>query len=78
MKNYIHPSLKEVVPKEVRLEVYKKALEFYKGGKTSQYNLEEQEQYPSQMGICLLLPCVLWNLKNYCSNHPKTNEYLDF
>lgn len=55
---YTNP-LTEEVPKEIRLEVYKKAKELIE-------NWEEEINFGLQTPqLCLLLPCILYNLENY-------------
>lgn len=54
MINLDIPNLKSPVPKEIRLEVYKKAVRF----------IEKMGcEFPS--GLCLLLPTLLWNDANF-------------
>jgi len=68
MKKYIHPSLKKEVPKELRLEIYKKALDFYiTGGMIARMD-------PKNAGLCMLLPCILWNLEDYLDGNPNDDS----
>mgnify|MGYP003442819381 FL=1 len=68
MKKYIHPSLKKKVPKELRLEIYKKALDFYiTGGIIARMK-------PKNAGLCMLLPCILWNLEDYLDGNPNDDS----
>jgi hypothetical protein len=57
MKNTQIKNLKDVVPKEIRLQVYKDALDYYHTPKKDRRNWAE--------GLCLLLPCILWDLCHY-------------
>lgn len=61
MKNSQIISLKEVVPKEIRLQVYKEALEYYGS------LIEAPKKWGT--GLCLVLPCALWGLSDYLDNH---------
>jgi hypothetical protein len=57
MKNTQIKNLKEVVPKEIRLQVYKDALEYYGS------LLEAPKKWGT--GLCLVLPCALWGFSDY-------------
>ena len=60
-------NLGEPVPDELRLEVYieaKKCVEQMLEGTFNKYRAE------CDLGLCLLLPCVLWDLEDYCENSP--------
>lgn len=62
MKNEQIKSLKDVVPKHIRLSVYKQAIK-----------LIETNQYVSQMssfGLCLLFPSLLWDLECFTDFAP--------
>lgn len=62
-KKYI---LGETIPKKVRLDVYKRAIDYYK------YILLHDTIPYSKMdigtGLCIVLPCCLWGLKNFRNN----------
>lgn len=72
-----------VVPPEIRLEVYKDALMviqsknriinsmFYTKNKMGRVLHEGRS-----MGLCLLLPCVLWNLDTYMDKDPNGREWM--
>jgi len=51
-----------LVPTEIRIDTYKKAIDIIKDG------VPKHGVFPH--GICLLLPCILWNLKHYCDDAP--------
>jgi hypothetical protein len=51
-----------LVPVEIRIEVYKEAMKIIKRGEPA-HGLHFLE-------LCLLLPCILWNLKHYCDDSP--------
>ncbi len=72
MKNLHIKNLGQVVPAEIRLEIYKTALRI----------IEKQERVfgllKDSYGLCLLLPCVLWNLDNYLSKAPDGNNWSYF
>lgn len=65
--------LTEILPKNIRMEVYKEALKFIKC-KEEKYGL-----YGKHSGLCLILPCILWDLDTYLSDDPNDNqwEYFD-
>lgn len=67
MKNIHIKSLKEVVPTELRLEVYKKAI----------LCIENNIKIAGMCshGLCLLLPCLLWDLKHPSSLTPDNKEW---
>lgn len=54
-------SLKNEVPKEIRLEVYKRAKNLIENWGEDTFNLDNP-------GLCLLLPCILYNCETYLSN----------
>ncbi len=56
-------NLGDEIPKEVKLEVYVKALEIIKEDKLV-YGLEKN------LFLCLILPCILWDLKSYFQYQP--------
>ena len=51
-----------VVDAKIRLEVYKEAMKIIKRGEPA-HGLHFLE-------LCLLFPCILWNLKHYCDDSP--------
>jgi len=51
-----------LVPTDIRIDTYKKAIDIIKNG------APKHGVFPH--GICLLLPCVLWNLQHYCDDAP--------
>lgn len=62
MKNY-DCTLGEVVPETIRLEVYKEALDFIENDREG-YGLDKYD------GLCLLLPCIMWDLNHFLSSDP--------
>lgn len=62
MKNIEIKTLNEVVPKEIRLEVYKEALELYKEDSPKIY---QDTLRTRSRGLCILLPMVLWGLDDF-------------
>lgn len=59
------------IPKKVRLDVYTRAIDYYKnillkGEITNEYK-------KLGIGLCIVLPCCLWGLKNYMDKGP--NNY---
>lgn len=71
LQGFKHKSLKVVVPLEIKIQIYENALLFFQSDKKDwdydyHYKLEQHEA-----GLCILLPCILWNLPDYLSN-PKT------
>ena len=71
MDKYIHPNLRVEVPKELRLEIYKKAVEYY-----NNYNPQNDWSVSKSKGrgLCLVLPCILWDLVDYYGNPPHLTE----
>lgn len=61
----------EVVPAKIRLKVYKEALDIISNDTLKQFELG--------IGLCLMLPCVLWGLAHYTDQHPlnRTWNYKD-
>jgi hypothetical protein len=61
---------------ETRLRVYERALElwedYYKNGQYFPYGPEGEN-----LGLCLLLPCILWDLPHYLSKAP-SGEHWDY
>lgn len=59
-----------LVPREKRIEVYKKAIKFLYG---------EEENLKANLdiydGICLILPVILWDLKNYRDDCPDGTKW---
>lgn len=56
-----------VVPPRIRLGVYKEALGNIESN-TFKYEMES-------FGLCLLLPCILWDLKSYLKNAPNGEDW---
>lgn len=69
LKNLEYDLTKNLPPKDVRLNVYKEALEYYlniqKGG-LCKYSDNTEEGY---LGLCLIIPVLLWNLNSYLDNN---------
>lgn len=63
MKNTQISNVGILVPKEIRLEVYKEALEIFK-------NNTKKSDLNTKSGLCLLLPCILWDLENFLDKAP--------
>ena len=61
MKNSQIKNLKEVVPKEIRIQVYKDALRYYA-------SLEEGRREIWGTGLCMVIPCALWDFSHYLDN----------
>lgn len=57
MKNKHIKNLKEVVPAELRLEVYRETLEFIKNNPIGTHN-----RVDLGAGLCVLVPSILWGL----------------
>jgi len=62
MKNTHIPNLLKEVPKDIRLEVYKEALDIIINNKIIKSN--------SGYNLCILLPCLLWDLEDYWDISP--------
>ena len=71
MDKYIHPNLRVEVPKELRLEIYKKAVEYY-----NNYNPQKDWGVAKTKGrgLCVVLPCILWDLVSYWEIPPHLTE----
>lgn len=70
MKNTHITSLKEELPIEIRLEVYKEALDNITNLSTSYtYDLGDNRS------LCLLIPCILWGLDTYLNNAPNKEDW---
>lgn len=69
MKNLHIKNLKEVVPKEIRLQVYKDALSYYKS--------ENYERLGKVLGfgLCLSLPVHLWELSGFEELNPEGQKW---
>lgn len=66
MKNeHILPNT--LVPEDIRLEVYKEALDIIKRG--------EHRYCINGFFLCFLLPCVLWDLGDYLDDSPSDNTW---
>lgn len=50
------------VPIEIRIKIYQKAIDIIKSG-TPHYRM-------NTFGLCLILPCILWDLKSYIERAP--------
>lgn len=55
-----------LVPIEIRLEVYEKAIELIEKDE----NFADTKDNKEGFSTCLLLPCLLWDLEDYKSNSP--------
>ena len=60
-------TLDKPIDDELRLWVYKEALLYYTGVKWTDYGSHS-------LGLCLLLPCILWNLPSYIDTKFKMYE----
>lgn len=62
-------TLDTIVPKEIRKQVYQEALKYYQNYliyPNKYQNLDDEDS----LGLCLLLPCVLWDLEHYLNDSP--------
>lgn len=70
MKNEQY-SIREELPKEIRLEVYQEAISilqnFLKTGNS--------DKYSANGALCLLLPCLLWDLVTMWDEDPQGNHW---
>ena len=69
-KKYI---LGNKIPKKVRLDVYMRAIDYYKnillkGEITNEYK-------KLGIGLCIVLPCYLWGLKSYMDKGPNNYDW---
>jgi hypothetical protein len=60
-------TLEKELPKKIKLQVYKKALKLYKNDENTIRQLGQ--------GLCLVLPCVLWELNHYLDNAPNAGNW---
>lgn len=68
MKNAQY-TLDAPLPKEVRLECFKEAIEYYKR-KINGLSTKNKGR-----GLCLALPSILWDLDSYLGNPPHIEEW---
>ena len=63
--------LSKELPKEIRLDVYKKAIDIIENDiddKKVNFGIKCK-------GLCLILPCILWNLKSLNELTPKGKDW---
>lgn len=65
MKNTHIKNLHQIVPENIRLEVYKEVLVI----------IETEPIYVYNHGLCLLLPISLWGLTSYLEEGPNGNKW---
>lgn len=53
---------KQLVPVEIRIECYQKAIQLITDGKY----ISKMDDYAT----CILLPCILWDLSYFCDDAP--------
>ena len=56
------------IPKKVRLDVYKRAIDYYKN--ILIHEIIEFDKLHIGTGLCIVLPCCLWGLKSFKDNGP--------
>lgn len=66
-------TLDKELPKRVRIATYRKALKIYKD---KLLNLDKEFYGMTGMGLCILLPCILWGLKSYLDSMPNGEEWV--
>lgn len=71
MKNTQITRLGILVPSEIRLEVYKGTLEILEN------NIDKSGLDPDD-GLCLLLPCILWDLDFWLGKEPSGGTWIYF
>jgi len=67
MKNTHIKNLNEVIPADIRLQTYIEALEYFEQRK---WDVEDGTEGDYADGLCLVLPCIMWDLYNYLSYGP--------
>ena len=78
MKNTQIPNLLSPVPDDIRREVYTKALDYYEHPEQWATKYKEKDDNPTYpLGICLALPCILWELPDY-SHYAPNDEMWDY
>lgn len=60
--------LGDKIPKKVRLDVYTRAIDYYKNILLKGEITNENKK--SGIGLCLVLPCFLWGLNDYMDKGP--------
>ena len=65
--------LGEKLPKKVRLDVYMRAIDYYKNILLKEDITDESKKFG--IGLCLVLPCFLWGLDNYMDKGPYNNDW---
>lgn len=79
MKN-INIDIKKTVPQAIRLQVYKESLKILQDVSNSiKYKIEQKKHHGvfGSVGLCVLLPCVLWDLESYLDKEPD-NKHWDY
>jgi hypothetical protein len=61
-------TLDEELPINVRIAVYKKAIK--------DIETEEYIKYSPVSSLCIILPCILWNLESFNSNQPNGDMWI--
>ena len=68
--------LGDEIPKSVRIDTYKKAIDYYKYILFEDKDINEIILRNSKgTGLCLVLPCFLWWLNNFINNGPDGNVW---
>lgn len=68
MKNAQY-TLDKLLPEEVRLQCFKEAIEYY------EKKMKGEKVKELAHGLCLVLPCILWNLNSYLSSSPSGEDW---
>lgn len=68
MKNTHILNLKKEVPLDIRIEVYKDAIKYLENA----LKVDEDKYY---VGLCILLPCLLWDLDSSFSVAPDSLDW---
>jgi hypothetical protein len=66
MKNTNITSLKKPVPVNIRIEIYEEAISIIKEGRPK-YSM-------SDFHLCILFPCILWDLESFYNPGPSNGE----
>lgn len=72
MKNEHIKNLSQVVPPQIRVEVYEEAIKRTEIAINNYHNYDKRNELPFgySIGLCLLLPICLWDLKNCYKTTP--------
>ena len=65
--------LGDKIPKKVRLDVYMRAIDYYKNILLKEDITDESKKFG--IGLCLVLPCFLWGLNHFMDKGPGGKDW---